>query len=48
MADGIWKFLRALSGGEGGRWCRSCDEAIARSDLFGQSEGVCTPCRTAP
>jgi len=41
----VWRFFRSLTGIEAGRWCRVCREPIARNDRFGQSEGVCEPCR---
>jgi hypothetical protein len=34
-----------MTGIEGGRWCRSCGEAILAKDPFGRSEGVCHACR---
>jgi hypothetical protein len=48
MATTVFKVLRALSGFESGRACRSCNEPIPAHDYFGVSEGVCTPCRDAP
>jgi hypothetical protein len=41
----LYKLIQALAGRENGRDCRRCGEAIAREDVFGLSEGVCTPCR---
>ena len=41
----VWNVLRALVGLETGRSCRSCHDAIPYVDEFGQSEGVCRPCR---
>jgi hypothetical protein len=43
----IWRFFRAWSGSEAGRWCRRCLEPIRRDDPFGRSESVCAPCRAA-
>jgi hypothetical protein len=45
MGNTLWALLRAISGGGGGRWCRSCSESIVPDDPFGLSEGVCRPCR---
>jgi hypothetical protein len=39
------KWLRGIAGLESGRSCRRCSESIPRTDPFGQSEGVCRPCR---
>jgi formylmethanofuran dehydrogenase subunit E len=39
------KWLRGLAGFETGVRCRRCTEPIPESDQFGQSEGVCGPCR---
>lgn len=47
MANHVWKIMRALAGVENGSDCRSCGEAIQRTDSFGRSERVCTPCRDA-
>jgi hypothetical protein len=48
MAVTVWKVVRALSGLESGRACRSCSESISPQDPFGVSEGVCSPCRRPP
>jgi hypothetical protein len=40
-----YKVLRALFGLEAGRTCRCCGEEILAGDPFGESEGVCRPCR---
>jgi hypothetical protein len=45
MSKTVFKLFRALAGMEDGRCCRSCGEPILRDDPFGQSEGVCRPCR---
>jgi hypothetical protein len=47
MSNHVWKIMRALAGVENGSDCRSCGEAIQRTDSFGRSERVCTPCRDA-
>jgi formylmethanofuran dehydrogenase subunit E len=39
------QWLRGLAGFDGGVRCRRCSESISDSDEFGQSEGVCRPCR---
>ena len=41
----IYRLIRSIVRLESGRNCRSCDEAIDRSDAFGLSESVCVPCR---
>jgi hypothetical protein len=41
----IYRLIRALTGMEAGRWCRSCGNVIPPKDPFGMSEGVCPPCR---
>ena len=41
----IYRLIRALTGMEAGRWCRSCGSVIPPKDPFGLSEGVCPPCR---
>jgi len=43
----FWRFFRAMSALEAGRWCRRCCEAINANDPFGRSEGVCAACRAA-
>jgi hypothetical protein len=45
MSTAIWRLFRSFAGGESGRWCRGCGEAISREDLFGLSEAICRPCR---
>lgn len=40
-----YKLFRAIAMLESGRDCRRCGEAIAPSDAFGVSEGVCAACR---
>jgi hypothetical protein len=47
MTVTTYKLLRALVGLEAGHSCRSCGESILGTDRFGQSEGVCRPCRHA-
>jgi len=41
----IYSLLRTIVGLESGRSCRACSESISSHDSFGQSEGVCYPCR---
>ncbi len=41
----VYKIIRAFTGSEAGRSCRTCGEAILPRDGFGMSEGVCAPCR---
>lgn len=41
----FWSLLRAMYGGEGGRDCRVCSDAVHPADEFGMSEGVCRSCR---
>ncbi|MFL6042935.1 MAG: hypothetical protein ACJ740_16225 [Gaiellales bacterium] len=47
MIATVWNLVRAATGLENGRECRSCNESIRREDPFGMSEGVCRPCRSA-
>ena len=42
----IYRLFRAIARpGWSGQDCRRCAEPIASRDAFGQSEGVCRPCR---
>jgi hypothetical protein len=45
VATTVYRVMRALTGRESGRECRSCRESISAADPFGYSEGVCRPCR---
>jgi hypothetical protein len=45
MEQWFTSIMRFVHGPAGGRGCRSCGASIDRGDEFGQSEGVCTPCR---
>ena len=45
MATTVYRVIQALAGRETGRTCRTCCESITAADPFGQSEGVCRPCR---
>ena len=45
MSNPVWKVVRALTGDETGADCRRCGESIDRTDAFGRSERVCSPCR---
>ena len=41
----LYNLISALFGLASGRVCRSCGEAVAPSDSFGMSEGICRGCR---
>ncbi len=42
----VYSMVRAMTGIESGRHCRTCKDSVDPRDGFGMSEGVCAPCRT--
>ncbi len=42
----LYNVVRAMTGIESGRDCRTCKHPVDPRDGFGMSEGVSVPCRT--